>query len=47
MILGLQVLLQLGVLRIAAGLEHGTNLVQEMSPMQVKIAPAGHEQYAG
>jgi hypothetical protein len=45
-ILGLQVLLQLGVLRIAAGLEHGTNLVQEMSPMQVKIAPAGHEQYA-
>jgi hypothetical protein len=30
-ILGLQVLLQLGVLQIAAGLEHGTNLVQSPS----------------
>jgi hypothetical protein len=43
---GLQVLLQRGVLRIAAGLEHGANLVQEMSAMQVKISPSGHEQYA-
>ena len=37
---------ELGVLRIAAGLEHGPNLVQEMSAMQVKISPAGHEQFA-
>ena len=46
LILGLQVLLQRGLLRIAAGLEHGKNLVKEMSAMQVKISPAGHEQYA-
>jgi hypothetical protein len=46
LILGLQVLLQRGLLRIAAGLEHGPNLVQEMSAMQVKISAAGNEQYA-
>jgi len=46
LILGLQVLLQRGVLRIAAGLEHGPALVKEMAAMQVKISLAGHEQYA-
>ena len=46
LILGLQVLLQRGVLRIAAGLEHGAELVREMAAMQVKISPAGHEQFA-
>jgi hypothetical protein len=47
LILGLQVLLQRGVLRIAAGLEHGPDLVKEMAAMQVKITLAGHEQYGG
>jgi hypothetical protein len=46
LILGLQVLLQRGVLRIAAGLEHGPDLVREMAAMQVKISLSGHEQYA-
>ena len=46
LILGLQVLLQRGVLRIAAGLEHGANLLKEMTAMQVKITLSGHEQYA-
>ena len=46
LILGLQVLLQRGVLRIAAGLEHGPELVKEMAAMQVKISLSGHEQYA-
>ena len=45
LILGLQVLLQRGVLRIAAGLEHGPDLVKEMAAMQVKITLTGHEQY--
>ena len=45
LILGLQVLLQRGALRIAAGLEHGPDLVKEMAAMQVKITLAGHEQY--
>lgn len=45
LILGLQVLLQRGVLRIAAGLEYGPDLVKEMAAMQVKITLAGHEQY--
>jgi hypothetical protein len=47
LILGLQVLLQRGVLRIAAGLEHAPALVKEMAAMQVKITLAGHEQYGG
>jgi hypothetical protein len=46
LITGLQVLLQRKVLRIAAGLEHGACLVQEMAAMQVKITPSGHEQIA-
>jgi len=46
LILGLQVLLQRGVLRIAAGLEHGADLLKEMTAMQVKITLSGHEQYA-
>ena len=44
LILGLQVLLQRGVLRIAAGLEYGPELVKEMAAMQVKITLSGHEQ---
>jgi hypothetical protein len=46
LILGLQVLLQRGVLRIAAGMEHGAALVKEMAAMQVKISLSGHEQFA-
>jgi len=46
LILGLQVLLQRKVPRIAAGLEHGADLLKEMAAMQVKITLPGHEQYA-
>jgi hypothetical protein len=45
LLVGLQVLLQRGLLRIAAGLEHGPDLVKEMEAVQVKILPSGHEQY--
>jgi len=45
LILGLQVLLQRGVLRIAAGLEHGADLLKELAAMQVKITLSGHEEY--
>ena len=46
LILGLQVLLQRGVLRIAAGLEYGADLVKEMTAMEVKISASGYEQCA-
>jgi hypothetical protein len=46
LILGLQVLLQRKVLRIAAGLQYGADLLKEMTAMQVKITLSGHEQYA-
>ena len=46
LILGLQVLLQRKVLRIAAGLEYGADLLKEMTAMQVKITLSGHEQCA-
>jgi len=45
LITGLQVLLQRGGLEIAAGLEHGAALVEELAGMQVKVTPAGNEQY--
>ena len=45
LIVQLQVLVQCGALRIAAGLEHATTLVAEMQAMRVKVTPAGHEQY--
>lgn len=47
LIVGLQVLLQRGLLQIAAGLEYGPELVKEMSAMQVKITLTGHEKYEG
>src|ERR1039457_3522325 len=46
LILGLQILLQRGVLRIAAGLEYGADLVKEMTAMEVKISASGYEQCA-
>lgn len=45
LIIGLQVLLQEKKLQIAANLEHGPLLVKEMADMQVKVTPAGREQY--
>ena len=45
LITGLQVLLQLGALRIAAGLQHGPTLVKEMQEMRVKVTSSGHEQF--
>jgi len=45
LIIGLQVLLQRGAMQIAAGLEHAADLVKEMADMQVKVTPAGNEQY--
>jgi hypothetical protein len=45
LIVRLQVLLQCGALRIAAGLEHAPTLVVEMREMRVKVTSAGNEQY--
>lgn len=45
LVIGLQVLLQQGDLQIAAGLEDGPALVDEMAEMQVKVTLAGKEQY--
>jgi hypothetical protein len=45
LVLGLQVLLQRGVLQIAAGLEFGEALVKEMAEMRVRITPSGNEQF--
>jgi hypothetical protein len=46
LIVGLQVLLQRGGLQIAAGLQFGRKLVEEMMAMEVRVSPAGNEQYA-
>ena len=43
LILGLQVLLQQGLLQIASGLEYAQELVKEMTAMQVKISLSGQE----
>ena len=45
LVVGLQVLLQRRGLKIAARLPFGPTLVREMMEMQVKITPAGNEQY--
>jgi hypothetical protein len=45
LIVQLQVLLQCGALRIAAGLKDAAALVAEMQVMRVKVTSAGHEQY--
>lgn len=45
LIIGLQVLLQAGCLRIASRLEHGPTLAKEMSEMRVRTSSAGNEQY--
>ncbi len=45
LIVGLQVLLQRGGLRIAAELKDGPALLAELMDMQVKVSTARHEQY--
>jgi hypothetical protein len=46
LIIRLQVLFQQGGLQIAAGLPFAQKLVEEMMAMEVKVSPAGNEQYA-
>jgi hypothetical protein len=46
LIIGLQVLLQAGTLRIADGLRYGPTLINEMTEMQLKMTTAGNEQFA-
>ena len=46
LIIGLQVLLQRGCLQIAAKLPFARKLVEEMEAMEVRVSPAGNEQYA-
>jgi hypothetical protein len=45
LITGLQIALQGGTLQIAAGMEHGPALIAELAEMQVRITPAGNEQF--
>jgi len=45
LIIGLQVLLQRGGLRIASGIPLGATLVEEMATMQVRETGSGREQY--
>jgi hypothetical protein len=45
LITGLQVAMQRGALQIASGLEYGKTLMEEMAAMQVRITPAGNEQF--
>jgi hypothetical protein len=45
LVTGLQVLMQAGALEIAAGLEHGPTLVEELAQMRVKVTASGNEQY--
>jgi hypothetical protein len=45
LVIQLQVLLQCGALRIAAGLKDAATLVAEMQEMRVKVTSAGNEQF--
>jgi hypothetical protein len=45
LIVGLQVLMQLGGLQIAEGMKEGATLVKEMAEMRVKVSGSGHEQF--
>jgi hypothetical protein len=45
LIVGLQVLLQSGALRIAAGLRDAPTLLRELMDMRVKVSTAGNEQF--
>jgi hypothetical protein len=46
LIIGLQLLLQRGGLQIAAKLPFARTLVEEMEAVEVRVTPAGNEQYA-
>ncbi len=45
LIIGMEVALQRGGLKIAAGLQYGETLVREMESMEVRVTAAGHEQF--
>ncbi len=45
LVVGLQLLLESGALRIAAGLKAGEAFVRELTEMRVKVTAAGREQY--
>lgn len=45
LVTGLQILLQNGGLQIAAGMEHGRTLVEELTAVRVRVMPSGREQY--
>jgi len=45
LIVGLQVMLQMGELEVAAGLKHYEDLVAEMAAMEVRVTQGGREQY--
>jgi hypothetical protein len=45
LIIGMEVALQRGGLKIAAGLAYGETLVREMESMEVRVTAAGHEQF--
>ena len=45
LIVGVQVLLQNGGLKIASGLPHAATLAKEMAEMRVKVTAAGREQF--
>jgi hypothetical protein len=45
LVLGLQVAVQSGALKIAAGLQFGPALVKEMAEMKVRVTPSGNEQF--
>lgn len=45
LIVGLQVLLQTGGLKIAAGMRYGAALVSELAEVRVKVSTAGNEQF--
>src|ERR1035441_4873198 len=46
LIIGLQLVLQRGDLQIAAKLPFARKLVEELEAVEVRISPAGNEQYA-
>jgi hypothetical protein len=45
LVVGLQVMLETGELRIAAGLKEGDTFVRELMEMRVKVSVGRHEQF--
>lgn len=46
LVMGLQVLLETGALRIAAGLNEGETFVKELTNIRVRVSGSGHDSYA-